>query len=352
MKITTANSASGIALIMVLIVIVVLAGLAFVFAASMNVETKLARNATHDTEMEWMGRSGIELARYVLAQATTGPFGQVDALNQKWAGGPGDTNDPASAIPLDNYQLGNATLSIKIVDQDRKFNINTADSVLLRQALNRMEMDAALSPSIADAIIDWRDPDDRESMNGAESDYYQSLNPPYVAKNGPFDDLTELLWVRGVTPAMYYGGSGGAGRLVRRVPGQSRAMEEPAYPMGLQDLFTTHSSGLLNVNTASAQVLSCIPGIDPNVAQAIITARAGLDGADGTEDDTPFRSAGDLARIGLGGAEVSQFTRFFTTRSLVFEVKVDVRIDKYHRQYVAMVRRNGRDTQVLKMYWN
>src|ERR1051326_8758861 len=244
MKINTATSSRGIALIMVLIVIVVLGILAGGFAYSIKVETKLARNATYDTEMEWMGRSGIELARYVLAQATTGPFGQVDGLNQKWAGGPGDTNDPASSIPLDNYQLGNATLSIKIVDQDRKFNINTADSVLLRQALNRMEMDAALSPSIADAIIDWRDADDRESMNGAESDYYQTLNPPYVAKDGPFDDLTELLLVKGVTPAMYYGGSAGAGRRVRHMPGQPRDLEEPAYPMGLLDLFTTHSSGL------------------------------------------------------------------------------------------------------------
>jgi general secretion pathway protein K len=352
MKITTAATSRGIALIMVLIVIVVLAILAGGFAYSMKVETKLARNATYDTEMEWMGRSGIELARYVLAQSTAGPFGQVDALNQKWAGGPGDTNDPASAIPLDNYQLGNATLSIKIVDQDRKFNINTADPFLLRQVLNRMEVDAALAPTIADSIVDWRDADDRESMNGAESDYYQTLNQPYVAKNGPFDDLSELLLLRGVTPAMYYGSSAGMGRRVRRLPGQSTAFEEPVYPIGLQDLFTTHSSGLLNVNTASAQVLSCMPGIDPNMAAAIITARAGLDGADGTEDDTPFRSAGDLARIGLGGAEVAQLSRYFTTRSLVFEVKVDVHIDKYHRQYIALVRRNGRDTQVLKMYWN
>lgn len=352
MRINPADPSRGIALIMVLIVIVVLGILAGGFAYSMKVETKLARNATYDTEMEWMGRSGIELARYVLAQATAGPGGQVDALNQKWAGGPGDTNDPASAIPLDNYQLGHATLSIKIVDQDRKFNINTADPLLLRHLLNRMGLDAALSPSIADSILDWIDTDDRESMNGTETDYYQTLNPPYKAKNGPLDDLTELLLIRGVTPAMYYGSSAGQGRRARRAPGQSTAFEEPAYAMGMQDLFTAHSSGLLNVNTASAQVLSCIPGIDENVAQAIITARAGLDGADGTEDDTPFRSAGDLARIGLGGAELGQFSRFFTTRSSVFEVKVDVRIDKYHRQYIALVRRNGRDTQVLKMYWN
>ncbi len=351
MKIRTSSSCRGIALIIVLIMVVVLGILAGGFAYSMKVETQLARNSSFDTEMEWMGRSGIELARYVLAQATAGPAGQADSLNQKWAGGPGDTNDPASAIPLENYQLGNATLSIKIVDQDRKFNLNTADPVLLRQAMNRMGVDAALSPAIADSILDWRDQDDRELMSGTESDYYQGLNPPYVAKNGPFDDLSELLSIRGITPAMFYG-SAGSGRRVRRPAGQSTAFEEPAYAMGFQDLFTTHSSGQLNINTASAQVLSCIPGIDENVAQAIITARAGFDGADGTEDDTPFRSAGDLGRIGLGGAEVGQFSRFFTTRSLVFEVKVDVHIGQQRRQYVALVRRNGRDTQVLRMYWN
>src|SRR5207248_8062397 len=38
-----------------------------------------------------------------------------------------------------------------------------------------------------------------------ESNYYQTLNPPYNAKNGPLDSLDELLLVKGVTPQLLYG---------------------------------------------------------------------------------------------------------------------------------------------------
>ncbi len=63
MKIKASHSQSAIALIMVLIVTTVLGVLAAGFAYTMRVETQLARNATFDAEMEWLGRSGIELAR-------------------------------------------------------------------------------------------------------------------------------------------------------------------------------------------------------------------------------------------------------------------------------------------------
>ena len=60
MKIPLHSAPRGIALIIVLISIVVLSVLATGFAYSMKVETRLARNANYDTELEWMGRSGVE----------------------------------------------------------------------------------------------------------------------------------------------------------------------------------------------------------------------------------------------------------------------------------------------------
>jgi hypothetical protein len=48
----------------------------------------------------------------------------------------------------------------------------------------------------------------------------------------------------------------------------------------LLDLFTTERDksqpGLVNVNTASAAVLACLPGIDSSLAEAIVSARTGL----------------------------------------------------------------------------
>ena len=48
-------------------------------------------------------------------------------------------------------------------------------------------------------MLDWIDPDNNQHVGGAESDYYESLDPPYQAKDGPMDDLSELLLVRGIT---------------------------------------------------------------------------------------------------------------------------------------------------------
>ena len=59
---------------------------------------------------------------------------------------------------------------------------------------------------IVNSILDWIDPDDQTHPEGAETQYYQGLNPPYAAKNGPIDDISELLLIKGVTPEIYYGG--------------------------------------------------------------------------------------------------------------------------------------------------
>jgi DNA uptake protein ComE-like DNA-binding protein len=180
--------------------------------------------------------------------------------------------------------------------------------------------------------------------------------PPYRAKNGPIDDLSELLMVRGIgeNPAVYWG-SQGEGRIqlpASQLRARRSALETPIYEIGLVDLFTPMSSRLLNVNTASVKALQIIPEIDENVAHAIITARAGPDGADGTEDDTPFRSVAEMARVpGMHPNAVAQLGRFYTVRSQTFEVKVTARIGSTAREFTAVLGRTSRDIQVLNMYW-
>jgi len=80
---------AGIALIIVMISIFVLTMLAGGFAWSMKVETKLARNANSESQLEWLGRSAVECARWELAQQLSIAQEPYDALNQVWAGGMG-----------------------------------------------------------------------------------------------------------------------------------------------------------------------------------------------------------------------------------------------------------------------
>jgi general secretion pathway protein K len=356
MKLRCSNSRRGIALIIVMLVIVVLSTLAAGFAFSMKVETRLARNCTFDQDMQWLGRSGVELARYVLGLQLSIPFeGGYDALNQKWAGGPGGTNDLLADISLTNNPLGPGSFSIRIIDLERKVNVNYANRDLLQRAFEQQGFDMLGSSRLVDAIEDWRDPNPDPLIDGVESDYYLSLPKPYVAKDGPIDDLSELLLVRGITPGLYWGSRaavGGLGSSVENtVPGY---VSDPIIPaVGLVDLFNTLGRPQINLNTASAEVLQLLPGVDPNLAMEIVQFRAGPDGVDGTEDDTPFHNPGELINVrGMIPAQVQALQRFCGTRSFTFEVQVRAAIGQYRRTLTAVLLRNSqRDVQVLTSYW-
>jgi hypothetical protein len=119
------------------------------------------------------------------------------------------------------------------------------------------------------------------------------------------------------------------------------------------DLFTPLSTGRININTASFTTLQMIPFVDENVAAEIIRLRSGLDGVDGTEDDTPFRNAGELINVpGISRQAVAQLQRVCDVRSRTFEVQVDAEVNGYRRQFIAIVGRNNpKDVQVLSLYW-
>jgi general secretion pathway protein K len=360
MKISVPTRPRGIALIIVMIAIFVLSVMAAIFATSMKVETKLAQNADHDEQLLWLGRSGMELARYVLSQQIKISSEPYDALNQIWAGGPGgigESNSPLAGISLDNYQVGDGSVSVKIVDLERKVNINTANAAALRQALTLMGAGADSISVISDSILDWIDADDDPHLAGAESDYYQSLNPPYYAKNAPMDDLSELLLVKGIAdhPEIYWGGSATnhtPAAFQRKLGFVNSPNQAPDYPFGLKDIFTPISAGYINVNTADENVLQMIPGVDEAIAQNIIKLRNGPDGMEGTVDDTPIVTLNQLVAAGLNPQLVGQLGRICTWRSATFEVHVTARIGEYHREYIALLYRHSpTDIQVLGFYW-
>jgi general secretion pathway protein K len=354
-KLNRNSSCSGVALIVVMISITVLTILAAGFAYSMKVETKLAQNANSESELSWLGRSGVERARWILGQQLAIAREPYDALNQKWAGGPGGvgtTNSALADISLDDYQLGNGSFSLKIVDLERKINVNVADQAMLEQALKVAGVDPSSITAISASILDWIDPDNMARVGGAESDYYQGLEPPYYAKNRPIDDTSELLFIRGITPEIYWGPA-----VTEHVPAafqkelalQGRNFS--TYPVGLVDLFTPVSSGRININTASAEVLQALtPFIDENIAAQIVQIRS--------EEGRPIGSPGKtildaLVGAGLPGPLAQQIgLRFFDVRSRTFQVEVDAQVAGYKRKFFAILgRASPRDVQVLSFYW-
>ena len=313
----------GIALIIVMIIVAALTVIVTGFAYSMRVETKLARNTRFNPDMDWLGRSGVELARYLLSKRARGEE-RMDALHQKWAGGPCrlptdamDELEPWEELDMTNVKLGNGTFSIKITDMERKLNINSAPEPLLRYILEMHGgVDATDVDVFIDSLRDWMDPDENPGLNGAESDLYLSEYPPYYSKNGPLDHITELKLVQGFK-------------------------DQPSIYNVFAKNFTAISGGLINVNTASAQVLELLPGMDPFIADEIVMYRAGPDG--------PYRSPNQIgAVLEPFGMDPGSIQQFLATESATFEVEITAKIGTQQRKYISLLRRlSPQDIRIL-----
>ncbi|SPE62713.1 conserved hypothetical protein [Verrucomicrobia bacterium] len=346
----------GIAMIIVMISILVLSILAGGFAYSMKVETKLALNANSEAELEWLGRSGVEYARWILAQQLMISAEPYDALNQVWAGGQGGIG--TSNSPLVNVQrevhLGDGSFTWKITDLERKFNINLGNERILQQALILMGANASETTPIVNSILDWIDNGRNPRVEGAKDEFYQGLSPPYYCKNGPIDDMSELLLVKGITPDVYWGAvsTNHPQDAFQQRYGPTGPPGQPViYPVGLVDLFTPMSYGKINVNTASAAVLQLLPGLDSTVAEAIVAGRSGED--DGSGLLGPYKNVQEVSRVPeVPRGLVGQLGQFCDVRSKTFEVEVDAQVGGYHRTFIAVLgRASARQVDVLTFYW-
>jgi len=347
-----------VALIIVLLVVFALTVTAATFAYQMRVETRLATTTRSESELEWLGRSGVEYAKWILSLQQQVPGEQAyNGLNQFWAGGPGSlmtADNPFEGVSLVNVPVGEGRFSVRIVDEERKFNINRANPQLLELALDVVGADAGDGSIIANSILDWIDRDDFPKIGGgAESDFYLGLDPPYLAKNGPVDDITELLKVKGVTPELFYGGSYSVSGFRGGGSGFASGAAIGAGGSGLVGVFCALSTGQININTAPEPVLALALGGDRTSARQVIQLRAGPDGQEGTLDDEPARNPAELARllgpVG-GGAGAGQLNAAWTTVSSHFLVQVSAEFGATRRRYLALIRRGGqtpRDFQTL-----
>jgi len=401
----------GVALIIVMVVIFALSVLVATFAYSMSVEMRLAQITDYDVELEWMGRSGVELARFAMANKCPEQR-DIDALNQFWAGG----NSPCSnnnaqleafghgdGYAFKDFPLGNGKISVKIVDMERKFNINqltdpnSPQLPILQSALIECGVtDPSQASKIMDSILDWRSPSVGTHLSGATSDYYNRLEPPYNCKEGPIEDINELLLIQGITPDIFWGPNstnhppaayqlqGGA---FDHTQGSRRSRfinenDQVPNPIGLVELFSPFG-GRLNINTASARTLQLLPGINADTAARIVEQRAGPDGVDGTEDDVPFHSVQEI-NSGLPGAGLpvprpggavtpgrgpapggiqgapqagvaaGGLAAYCDVRSYVFEVHVEAEINGVKRNFVGVISRggqNGTQFQCVRFHW-
>ncbi len=185
MKTEVNNRNKGLIIIAVLWMAVVLTVMAAVLGRKSRLDMKVCLARMETARCKWAARGGIQKAMAVLKEddATS------DSLLDLWSDNEEDFND----VPLERCWF-----TVRVIDEAGKLNINTATKEQLMGLPYMVE-------EIADAIIDWRDTDDMPSGTGVESGYYESLQYGYLARNGPFRTIRELLLVKDVTEDQFYG---------------------------------------------------------------------------------------------------------------------------------------------------
>ncbi len=299
----------GVALILVIWIIVMLMAIVGEFSYSMRTELNILRNFNEEEIAYQLALAGIERAKFEILSVKESSYVYMNEEGIL-AFEDGDEN------PVRKGELGNSTFSYVITDENAKLNINKAPLSQLKPFIRNTGVDITEVDTIVDSIIDWRDTNDLHMLNGAEEDYYRSLENPYSCKDGPFDAVDDLLLVKGVTEEIFYG-------TAERERDDDDDDDQQVYD-GIAQYITTWGSGKININTASANVLEAVLGSQK--AEEIISQR----------EIAPITSP-------QSGGMVRSF--FFTVISTGTAGD-----DKIKREIKTTLRQRGKQLEVV--YWN
>jgi len=301
------NETGGVALILVVWVIVVLTSIVGEFSFTMRTELNIARNFKEEEEAYQLALAGIEKAKLELLlinRAEVMYLGEEDMLMF------GEKEEEER--PSRKAEIGKGSFEYKITDEDGKININTATEGQLKVLFLDSGIDVTDVDIIVDSIMDWKDGNDLHRLNGAEEDYYKSLETPYSCKDGPFSTVEELLLVQGITKDIFYGS-------------KDKEEDDEEYYTGVAQYLTVYGSNLININTAAESVLDVALGLTI-AEQAKILRETGL----------PIYKA-----IGKSKVSSEYFTILSTGKNMDGSVK---------RRVKVVVKLLGNNVETL--YWN
>lgn len=204
----------GIVMIAVLVVVAVLSLAAYRFSDFMMAEYQAVNRFHRAVQAKEAANSGVHYAAALLATFDPSQSGNPydnPGLFQNVVVYDGDTalsRIRFSIIALPDPDAGaGATFRYGVMDESGKLNVN---ALLKLDSSGQVAHDILLKVPGMDeekvnALLDWIDPDEEPRQNGAENEYYGTLQPPYKVKNGPFDTLEELLYVKGFTSQIVFG---------------------------------------------------------------------------------------------------------------------------------------------------
>lgn len=100
-------------------------------------------------------------------------------------------------------QIEGVQIEVRALDERGKLDINMADELTLTTLFTNHGLEPADAELLAAAVLDWRDSDEVERVNGAELDAYQAAGLETGPGNRPFMMVEELLQVIGMPYALF-----------------------------------------------------------------------------------------------------------------------------------------------------
>lgn len=292
-----ARERRGLALVLTLLLIVLLTVIVTEFSYEMQVDASLVGQQASASEAYFAARSAIALSMSILAAdlvageseaqqtTSTAPGGMYDGLDEPWA-----ANDVV-------VEFNESMVAVHMTDEYGKINLNALlyedargterEFIPLVDALRYLFDARSQEWSPVDAILDWLDTDDVARPYGFESDYYESLDPPIVCKNGPMESTEELMLIPGVVESVYFG-----------EPDEEKAQDEGEVEQApLAELLTVHGhpEGRININTAQRAVLEAVFAADPQGGGAGMADQV----MQRLEDVGPYLSRDELRAEGI-----------------------------------------------------
>jgi general secretion pathway protein K len=268
----TTQRQRGSALLAVLWMSAALAAIAFSVSSTVRSETDRVATDSDGLRTYYLASGSIERGiQWVL-------WGQ-DYRNPD--GGPRywEPNLPRMAM---HYPSGDAV--VEMIPEASKLNINTATPDDLYRVALTISGDPERARNIASGILDWRSPVNTDVNSGAINNL--GLTPSFPARHASFEEIEELLLVRGMTPELFYGNfiADAEGRLYARG--------------GLRDCLSVWgSAGPFDINSVSPALMEAV-GVSPETVAQIVQLRS----------LKPIRSmaevpqaGGPLPRLGIGG---------------------------------------------------
>ncbi|MBF0634622.1 MAG: type II secretion system minor pseudopilin GspK [Nitrospinae bacterium] len=181
----------GIAMVTAVMVVSVAAGIAAYLIVNPERWGRQAANLAVIAQAEVTARAAVDWGRQIVHDNTMGFSSSRIGEN-----GP---------VAIDTFPVDDGSLTLLLDDAQGKFNLNNmvkqgkkSDRDIL--AFKRLLATLVLPTDLADTVVDWIDDDEQKNPNGAESEYYLGLKPPYRAANRQMGDIGELAAVKGFKP--------------------------------------------------------------------------------------------------------------------------------------------------------